>query len=188
MRGFLMSGIFERNMKNNTTVVELGRTAGAYGVRGWIRVVPIDSGEVLLKVKSWVYTGMDGQTRDVKVLAARRHGDIIVAQFEGVEQKEDADQLRGQVGVERALFPKTAKDEVWAVDVIGCEVKNPAGVLLGEVEAIGNNGVQDLLNIRWTTPEGKTARFMIPMVKDVYLLDIDVENKVVTVDFEADWR
>ena len=30
-------------------LVELGRTAGAYGFRGWVRIVPLESGEVLQK-------------------------------------------------------------------------------------------------------------------------------------------
>ena len=30
-------------------LVELGRTAGAYGFRGWVRVIPHESGEVLQK-------------------------------------------------------------------------------------------------------------------------------------------
>ncbi len=168
--------------------VELGRTGGAYGVRGWIRAVPVESGEVLLKAKEWSVVHQDGTRTIHTVTSARRHSDIIIAKFADIEQKEDADKLRGTIYVRRELFPEAGKDEVWAVDVVGAQVINAQGQHLGEVEAIGSNGVQDLLEIRWTTEEGKTARFMIPMVKDVFLLDIDTDKKQVTVDFDADWR
>ena len=41
-------------------LVELGRTAGAYGFRGWVRIVPLESGEVLQKAKTWVLTDLKG--------------------------------------------------------------------------------------------------------------------------------
>ena len=41
-------------------LVELGRTAGAYGFRGWVRIVPLESGEVLQKARTWVLTDLKG--------------------------------------------------------------------------------------------------------------------------------
>ena len=33
--------------------VELGRTAGAYGFKGWVRIAPLASGEVLEHTRNW---------------------------------------------------------------------------------------------------------------------------------------
>ena len=40
----------------------------------------------------------------------------------------------------------------------------------------------------YETEPGKTARFMIPNVKDVYVRAIDVDAERVDVDWDPEWR
>ena len=169
-------------------LVELGRTAGAYGFRGWVRVIPHESGEVLQKVKTWVLTDLKGTKTVLRIEAFRRHGEGFIAKWEGCDTKEQADAARGLVSVARADFPDAGDDAVWAVDLIGCRVVNGEGAELGTVSSIGSNGAQDLLVINWEAAPGKTQQFMIPLVKDVYLLAIDTEARTVTVDWQPEWR
>ena len=92
------------------------------------------------------------------------------------------------MSVARADFPDAGDDAVWAVDLIGCRVVNGERAELGTVSSIGSNGAQDLLVINWEAAPGKTQQFMIPLVKDVYLLAIDTEARTVTVDWQPEWR
>lgn len=167
--------------------VELGRAAGAYGFRGWVRVQPLASGEVLRKVKRWRLVPMAGAPMDLTIEAVRVHGSGLIAKWTGCESKEAADQLKGTIYVARADFPSAGEDEVWAVDLMGCTVVNQAGDELGTVSRIGSNGAQDLLEVTYEV-DGKSSTFMVPMVKDVYLLAIDTEARRVTVDWQLDWR
>ena len=169
-------------------LVELGRTAGAYGFRGWVRVIPHESGEVLQKVKTWVLTDLKGTKTVLRIEAFRRHGEGFIAKWEGCDTKEQADAARGRVSVARADFPDAGDDAVWAVDLIGCRVVTGERAELGTVSSIGSNGAQDLLVINWEAAPGKTQQFMIPLVKDVYLLAIDTEARTVTVDWQPEWR
>lgn len=169
-------------------LVELGRTAGAYGFRGWVRIIPFESGEVLQKTKNWILTDLKGVKTPLKIEAFRRHGDGFLVKWEGCDTKEAADAARGRVGVLRADFPDAGDDAVWAVDLIGCAVVNREGEELGTVKSIGTNGAQDLLIIGYANADGKPAEFMLPLVKDVYLLSVDIDAKRITVDWDADWR
>lgn len=169
-------------------LVELGRTAGAYGFRGWVRVVPFQSGEVLQKAKTWVLTDLKGKREILKIEAFRRHGDGFLAKWEGCETKEAADAARGHISVARRDFPDAGKDTVWAVDLIGCRVVNTAGESLGTVESISSNGAQDLLVIAYENADAKKVTFMLPIVKDVYVQSIDVDAQCITVDWQLDWR
>lgn len=108
-------------------LVELGRTAGAYGFRGWVRIVPLESGEVLQKARTWVLTDLKGVRTTLNIEAFRRHGDGFIAKWAGCETKEAADAARGRVSVSRADFPDAGKDAVWAVDLVGCKVVNKEG-------------------------------------------------------------
>ena len=77
-------------------LVELGRTAGAYGFRGWVRIVPLESGEVLQKARTWVLTDLKGVRTTLSIEAFRRHGDGFIAKWAGCETKEAADAARGR--------------------------------------------------------------------------------------------
>lgn len=169
-------------------LVELGRTAGAYGFRGWVRIIAFQSGEVLQKAKTWVLTDLKGKRETLKIEACRRHGDGFIAKWEGCETKEAADAARGHVSVARADFPDAGDDAVWAVDLIGCEVVNTADESLGTVKSIGSNGAQDLLVIAYDNVDGKETTFMLPVVKDVYIQSIDTDARRITVDWQLDWR
>ena len=153
-------------------LVELGRTAGAYGFRGWVRIVPLESGEVLQKARTWVLTDLKGVRTTLSIEAFRRHGDGFIAKWAGCETKEAADAARGRVSVSRADFPDAGKE----------------GTALGTVESIGSNGAQDLLVIAYDNADGKKAVFMLPLVKDVYLIAIDTDVRTITVDWQPDWR
>ena len=146
--------------------VELGRATGAYGFRGLVRVQPLASGEVLRKVKHWRLKPMVGNPMDLTIDAVREHGGGLIAKWVGCDSKESADQLKGTIYVARADFPEAAEDEVWAVDLIGA---------------------QDLLEVEYEA-SGKKQAFMVPLVKDVYLLKIDTDAREITVDWQLDWR
>ena len=108
-------------------LVELGRTGGAYGFRGWVRVFPLETGEVLERVRRWVLTDKTGAVTAVEVKGFRRHGTGYIAKWDGCETKEAADAVRAKITVRRADFPEAGDDAVWAVDLIGCRVVNTEG-------------------------------------------------------------
>lgn len=162
-------------------LVELGVLRGAYGVRGWVRVQPYSSqAEVLRACRNWWLLGRVAER--VEVAAVRRHGAALVAKLQGVDAPEQADRLRGlQVGVSRAEFPPPGESEVYWVDLIGTRVVNRGGVELGTVVSVVSSGAQDLLEIR----DGERA-FLVPMVPR-HVEEIDLAQRLVRVDWEADW-
>lgn len=169
-------------------LIELGRAAGAYGFRGWARVLPFDSGEVLLAAKRWVLILPAGDRRELAVTAVRRHGKGFIAKWEGCESKEAADAMKGRIAVRRADFPAAGEGKVWAADLIGCRAVGRDGTELGVITGIDSNGAQDLLVVTWTAPDGRPAEFLIPVVKDVYLIEAQPEQGRVVVDWAPEWR
>src|SRR2546430_16621501 len=72
----------------------MGRVAGSYGVRGWIKVAPGGGVlEVLAGVKEW-WIG----ERPYRVAEARIHTAKVVAKLEGIESREQALALKGAGG------------------------------------------------------------------------------------------
>lgn len=169
------------------TLIPLGHAAGAYGLKGEIRIFPLQDGTALLSSQRWFYTPVNSKEPQQWILQAkaRRHSSWILAHPQGINSKEEADRIKGTVYMLREDFPAIDEaDEHWAVDVIGCRCVNMQGEILGIVKAIGTNGVQDILEVGKL--EETKSRYLIPMV-DAYLKKIDTQAKIVTVDWQADW-
>lgn len=169
-------------------LVELGRTAGAYGFRGWVRIQPLETGEVLEAVRDWVLVDVRGERTPVRVKGLRRHGAGLIAKWDGCESKEAADALRVRVGVLRENFPEAGEDAVWAVDLEGCAAVNRDGAELGRIEGVTSNGAQDLFVIEYADASGARRTFLIPNVRDVYVLELDPAGRRAVFDWDPAWR
>jgi 16S rRNA processing protein RimM len=168
-------------------LVELGAVRGAYGVKGWTRVVPYAAeGGVLLAVSDWwLMRGADGSER-VAVEQCRRHGAAILAKLPGCETKEAADALKGAtVAVARSAFPPLEPGEHYITDLLGSRVVNRAGEVLGEV--IGLRDSQAAGEARqWLEVRDQAQIRLIPLVES-YVDEVDVAGRVIRVDWQRDW-
>ena len=169
-------------------LVELGRTAGAYGFRGWVRVQPLETGEVLEAVRNWVLVDMTGTRTPVCVKGLRRHGTGLIAKWDGCESKEEADRLRVKIGVMRSDFPEAGEDAVWAVDLEGCTAVSREGAELGVIRGVTSNGAQDLFVVEYRDEAGEHRSFLVPNVRDVYVVEINTADRRVVLDWDPSWR
>ena len=174
--------------------VEVGAIVDAYGLKGWVKVAAHASaaqgGDALTSAKSWwLVKGREIQA--APVLAAKVHGDSVVAQLNGVGDRDQSLALRGsRVHVRRSDFPSLGADEFYWVDLIGLEVVNEAGVALGAVADLIDNGAHAVLRVEYPS-QGKdgqpaTGERLIPFV-GVYVKAVDQAAKRIVVDWEADY-
>jgi 16S rRNA processing protein RimM len=99
--------------------------------------------------------------------------------------------MRGhRVYVRRSDFPALGTDEFYWVDLLGLDVVNEAGVELGKVADLIDNGAQSVLRIEYpaTSKDGKpvTGERLIPFV-GVFIKTVDQAAKKIVVDWEADY-
>ena len=174
--------------------VEVGAIVDAYGLKGWVKVAAhagaAQGGDALTNAKRW-WLVKGREIKAAAVLAAKVHGDSIVAQFASVDDRDQALALRGwRVHVRRGDFPTLEADEFYWVDLIGLEVVNEAGVALGAVADLIDNGAHSVLRIEYPS-QGKdgqptTGERLIPFV-GVYVKTVDQAAKRIVVDWEADY-
>lgn len=141
-------------------LVELGRVASAYGVKGWVKVQPYSShAEVLLDTATWwlkapaplARAGALPSLSRVKVLACRAHGASVVASLDGVADRSGAESLKGcGIWVSRSAFPSSDPDEYYWVDLIGCRLwgeRDGVPELIGTVSEVVDNGAHAVLRV-----------------------------------------
>jgi 16S rRNA processing protein RimM len=101
-----------------------------------------------------------------------------------VPDRTAAEALRGaRVFIGRASFPTPDPDEFYWVDLIGLQVFNREGVLLGEVLGLIDNGVHSVLQVR---ADPAAAERLIPFVA-AYVDRVDLAARRIDVDWGLDY-
>jgi len=157
-------------------LVVVGAIAGAFGVRGEVRVRTFTT-----ELEGVVSYGplLDAQGRVVLTPTRWRPiNDGLAVTAKEAPTREAAEALRNTaLHVPRAMLPATEEDEFYHVDLIGCRVEALDGSPLGEVVAVHDFGSGDLLAV--STAEGLSAFFPFTRVAAPV---IDVKAKRIVVD------
>jgi len=191
-------------------LIELGRVAAAYGVRGQIKIQTHAAGSDTLHAhKTWwlktatapaaaMVRAAASAPQPVHVLSCQRHNDTLIAQLEGVGDRDQAQTLKGAtLHLPRTLFPKAAQDEYYWVDLIGCALygKTVDGqdVLLGRVAQVSDNGAhallhvaQDTFNVGTADAAKRTPERLIPFVA-AHILHVDLPARRIDSNWPADF-
>jgi 16S rRNA processing protein RimM len=153
-------------------LIEFGRVAGSYGVRGWVKVV-VDEPEVLADQPVWWLAGTGYPVKETKF-----HSGTLLARLEGIDSPEQAKGFKGKaVSIPR---PAAGEGRYYWTDLLGLEVVNERGVVLGVVKQMSSNGVHDVMEVA-----GERVR-LLPFVP-AYVKQVDLRNKRIEVEWGADW-
>jgi 16S rRNA processing protein RimM len=120
--------------------LEVGRVGRAHGLHGEVSVAPITNRVERFAPGSVLHAG----ERELRVVTAREHQDRWLVRFEGVEDRNAAEALRGALLTADATEPDD-NDELWVHELIGSDVFDRAGSPLGRVTAVEANPAHDLL-------------------------------------------
>ena len=163
----------------------MGRIFGSWGVRGGIRVDPYsEDPQTLATYKTWLI-GSEGHWKEYKVLEARLHTTQVVAQLEGVDDRDAALKLKGsEVAVPRESLPKPEDGSFYWSDLIGLGVVNSGGEALGEVKEMFSNGAQDVIDVIAGDVMAGEVKRLIPWTA---VKKVDIEGRRIEVEWEKDW-
>ena len=160
----------------------LGHLAGAYGVKGWIRVHsdtrPIEN---ILSYEPW-YLELNNGWEPRRVIDGRRQGKGLVVRLEGCDDREQAAALRStRIGIQAEQLPALASDEYYWRDLIGLQVSTRDGVVLGTVDHLMETGNNDVLVVT-----GERER-LIPYLPDSVVLEINPAEGRMVVDWDPEF-
>jgi len=152
-------------------MVCVGAIAGSYGVRGEVRLKSFTAEAEAIADYAPLSTEDSAQEFDVTLTRVIKNG--FVARLSGISTKEQADALKGQkLFAPRDRLPSLPEDEYYYADLVGVEVRDTGGTVLGTVKSVQNHGATDLLEI--TGPDLE-ATVLLPFT----------HASVPTVDLEA---
>ena len=166
--------------------VVMGRIVDAYGVMGWIKVLPFTASvDGLLDYRTW-WIGSGDRWRQIAIAEARAHGATLVARPEGYGDRNAAIALKGlEVAVDRGALPEIGENEVYWADLEGLQVVNLQGESLGRIVEVFSNGAHDILRVR-SGDGGEAVERLMPYVAAI-VKAVDLLARRVTVDWGLDW-
>ena len=163
------------------TQVVLGRIAGVFGVKGWVKVFShTEPREAILSYQNWSLKCADGW-QTVTVEDGKPHGKSVVAKLARVEDRDAAAELLDlEITVPREDLPQTQVGEYYWADLEGLQVVHRDGKSLGRVAYLLATGAHDVLVVN-----GDGER-LIPFVMGEFILNVDLGKGRISVDWEWD--
>ena len=170
-------------MKDIERRILLGRVAGAFGVRGELKLESwTEPRSAIFNYQPWIVVSPSGQESTVSGVRGRDTGKHLIARFPDVDDRDVVEAMRGtEVYVARSSLPPPKLDEYYWVDLEGLDVKTVDGVSLGQVSHLFSTGSNDVLVTR-----GDRER-MIPFVQPEFVKSVDFDANLVIVDWDPDF-
>ncbi|MGA0605827.1 ribosome maturation factor RimM [Phenylobacterium sp. VNQ135] len=143
------------------SLILVGRVAGAFGVRGEVRITSFTADpSALLDYRD--LQREDGAPALTLTSGRPAKGGLVVRAAE-VETREQAEALRGlKLYIPREALPEPDEDEFYVTDLIGLSVVTPEGEPLGTIKNVQDFGAGDLLEVQ--PPEG--ASWYLPFTRE----------------------
>ena len=164
-------------MADASEYIPVGKISGVFGVKGWVKV--------------FSYTDPRDNILEYKPLYVHRHGGgqlqgkAVVMSLEKVTDRNQAMTLIGsELAIKRSQLLETDEDEFYWADLVGLTVINAENEKLGIVDHLLETGANDVLVVSGTEPD---TEYLIPFVLDRTVLKVDLENKQIQVDWQADY-
>ena len=152
----------------------VGRIGRAHGVLGEATIeVQTDDPDIRFQIGNKL-TLDDG--KQLTIRSSRWHNQILLLAFDGIADRNQIEELRDQLISSDVDLDLLAPGEYHFQQLIGCEVFQQNGELIGAVDEIVKLPGQDLLSVNRAG-----AQVLIPMVKQI-IIEIDVLAKKIVVN------
>ncbi|GIX13701.1 MAG: ribosome maturation factor RimM [Paracoccaceae bacterium] len=154
----------------------VGAIAGAFGVRGEVRVKSFCAEPEAIAGYGPLVTE-DGRRFAITIRGTAPGA--LVCRLSGVETREQAQALKGtRLHVARGRLPDLPEDEFYHADLIGLTVQDTGGAVLGQVRAVHDHGAGDFLEI---TGPALARPLLLPFTR-AFVPTVDLARGRIVVD------
>lgn len=154
--------------------IEFGKIVNTHALKGEIKIYSYTDNEANILNLKKVYIG----SKEYKVERTRYQKGMFVMKLVGVDSIDQAENLVGMSVMREVLKEEKESDaEFFVKDLIGIEVFDDQGMLLGILSQVLPTGANDVYEIK--KPSGEC--FLVPAIKrNVKSIDIKARKMVVT--------
>lgn len=162
--------------------VVVGRFGRPHGIKGFVTVHSFtEPRDNILRYTDW-HALIQKQRQPLKLVQVEVQTKSIIALVQGYEERELAAKLTNvDIVVPASQLPALPAGEYYWHQLVGMQVVNQQGTVFGKVTDLMSTGSNDVLVVQGD------KRLLIPYLRDQFVLDIDDNLKVITVDWDLDF-
>ena len=128
--------------------------------------------------KVFLYSSKTNERKEVTVISYRSSGQFDFVKVEEINTKEEALEYKGYEMQALKTYENMDKDTYYFSDIVGCEVIDEKGNVLGKVSLVEELPAQLTLRVKRT---GNQPDFLVPFVK-AFIRKVDIENKKIEIN------
>lgn len=157
--------------------LEVGKIVNTHGLRGEVKVVCwTDYPEVFEEI-DYVWAKRKSEEIKLSIKNIKYQKNNIIVKFSEIESIDQAEGFKNCVLLaDRTSLPELDEGVYYIADLIGCEVFEEDGNMLGKISDVFNTGANDIYAV--SAPQKKDL--LIPVLPET-VLNVDIENKKVIV-------
>lgn len=167
--------------------VELGKLVGVWGVKGWVKIHSYTRNRAdISQYKTWYLQKprSNDEPTPISVLSCREQGQGMVAQLDGVSDRDVAMSMSGNIiFVKQSDLPQLPSGEFYWQQLIGLEVSNEDG-LIGTIDSILETGANDVFVCK--SSEKGAVDILIPYIDEV-IKEVNIEEGTMTVEWDPSY-
>ena len=169
-------------MHQDHDLIVIGRIAGIYGVKGWVKVFSYTQPkENILNYSPWLLK-QEVEWQSVTVEVGQQHGKGIIAKLDCCDDRDQAAAMLGtDIAIRHEQLARLGPQEYYWADLIGLEVFNEQQDQLGTVVRLMETGANDVLVV-----EGQKET-LIPFAQPQIIKSVDLAAGKIIADWKAEY-
>lgn len=169
-------------MDNQSNFIVIGRFGRPHGIKGFVTVYSFtEPRDNIVGYSNWHVCHRD-EWRQINIVSAQIHSKSIVVQIEGYPDRESVAELtNAEIAVDRSQLDQLGPGEYYWHELIGMAVVGQSGHDFGIVEELMPTGSNDVLVVKGQ------KKHLIPFLTDQFILEVDKNQRIITVDWDVDF-
>lgn len=164
--------------------IPIAKIVKDWGLRGHVKAVLFNPASEVLRKISQVHLELNGQQQAYAVEESKFHSGSWLLKFQGFENPEQAQSLRGAtLLISREKLPPQKRGEIYLVDLEGASVLGPGGEALGQIQGFQKVGDSEVMLIGQNIQDAVMVPYESDFVAKTAVDEAKVYLKPAALDF-----
>lgn len=153
-------------------ILQVGAVTSTHGIAGEVKVFPTTDDPARYKKLKKVLLDTGCGLQELEIVQVKFFKNLVILKFKDHDRIEDVTAFKGKaLYVTRENAVKLKKNEYFIADLIGMEVYDETGVLLGTLTDVMQTGANDVYVVKRI----EAGEVLIPAIRQC-ILDVDIEE------------
>lgn len=178
-------------MSVDEELLALGRITSPHGIKGWVKVSSqTEPAENIFDYQPWLMISRQG-TETINVVNWRQQGKGFIAQLKQLNDRNEAEAFCPvDIYILKGDLPTLETGDYYWHQLEGCQViteHQGTSSSLGVVKHLMPTGANDVLVVQSSNDSIDDRERLIPYVLDQFVKSIDIDKRLITVDWDPDF-